>query len=115
MSPSSGASTDLAESNREARQRRRSERVLRPTFDDRRPSISVWAGMHPGNALVGVNHPELPNAVARIEPRLEPLVIGEARRGDLDDEMGFAGVELGEPLRRFLEQLLGEDGDIRLD
>jgi hypothetical protein len=53
--------------------------------------------------------------MARIKPPLETLVIGEARRGNLDDKTGFAGVEPGEPLRRFLEQLLGKNGDIRLE
>ena len=33
--------------------------------------------------------------MACIEPRLETLVVGDARDGNLDHKLGFAGVELG--------------------
>ena len=49
----------------------------------------------------------------RVEARLEPLVIGEARRRDLDDQMRLTGIEL-DKTRRSSEQLLGENGKIRL-
>src|SRR5215471_15629346 len=71
--------------------------------------------MDPGDTLVGVDDPVFSDAVTRVEWRLESLIVGEARGGNLDDEMGFAGVELSESGRRFPEQLLGKDGDIRLE
>jgi len=69
--------------------------------------------VHPGDALVGVDDPEFLDAMARIEPCLETLVVRNARGGNLDNKVGFAGVELREPGRGFPEQLLGKYGDVR--
>src|ERR1700730_9502726 len=108
------SSVDLAESEREARQRRCGERSLWPAFHARCPSVAARAGMHPGGALVGVDDPKLSDTVARVKSRLETLVVGEARGGNLDNKIGFAGIKLGEPHRRFLEQLLGKNRNVRL-
>jgi len=62
-----------------------------------------------------IDHPELTDAVASIEPCLETLIVGDARGGNLDDQMRFAGIELCEPAPRFPEQLFGKDSDIRLE
>src|SRR5215471_11439773 len=90
------ASVDLAKPDRKARQRRRGERVLRPPFHDRRPTAAPRFGVDPGDALVSVDDPVLFDAVARVEWRFQSLVIREARGRNLDDEMGFAGIELSE-------------------
>src|SRR5258708_36811085 len=93
-------SADLGEADRKARQRGRGERFLRTALDDRRPSVAARVGVHPRDALVGVDHPELSDAVACIELRLETLVVGNTRGGNLDNKMAFAGVELSKPRRR---------------
>ena len=51
--------------------------------------------MYPGGARIGVDHPEFPDAVARIESRLEALVVGEARCRDLDHQLGLAAPQSG--------------------
>ena len=108
------ASVDLVKPDRKAWQRQRGERVLRPPFHNRGPTAAPRFGVDPGDAFVGVDDPVLSHAVARVQWRFQGLVVREACSSNLDDELGFAGVELSESARRFPEQLLGKDGDIRL-
>src|SRR5260370_15226130 len=78
---------DLAESDGVARQRRSGEHVLRLACFDRRPFVAARAGVNPRDARVGVDDPKLSDAVARIKSRLEPLIIGEARDRNLDNQV----------------------------
>lgn len=64
-------SVGRAEPDREARQCRRREFVLRPGFDDRRPCVAVRTCVHPGDAFVGVDDPIFLDALARIKLRFE--------------------------------------------
>src|SRR5215472_6573446 len=71
-------SIDLIESDRKAKQPGRRETVLRTALSDRRPPVPARPCMYPCRARVGIDHPKLFHAVARIEPRLEPLVVSKA-------------------------------------
>src|SRR5262249_14443815 len=97
------ASVDLAKLDRHGGQRRRCERLVRPVFDDRQPIIPAWAGIDPGDALVGIDDPIFLNTMARVDWRLDALVIGKAGMGNLNHKTSFPRIELSKSGCRLLE------------
>ena len=66
--------------------------------------------MNPGDAFVGIDHPELANAVAGVKARLSPAVMCQARGGNLDEQQYVFSARL---CKRFGGNVVDRLGDYR--